>query len=97
MRRRQLLPPGKRIDGRDYRRAPDLRDALRNFLGLSPEDRRQDFYAARRLTIARSNFPLALMVADEDSVTLQAAPGSSRLGYVLAEVYGPAKTDRLAR
>jgi predicted RNA-binding Zn ribbon-like protein len=97
MRRRRLLPPGKRIDGRDYRRALELRDALRNFLRLSAEDRRLDSDAARRLTTTGMNFPLTLVVADKGSVTLHAAPGSSVLGGVLAEVYGLAKTDRLAR
>src|SRR5438128_1729185 len=42
MRGRRLLPAGKRIDGPDYRRALDLRDALRSFLARSPEDRRQN-------------------------------------------------------
>jgi predicted RNA-binding Zn ribbon-like protein len=97
MRRRRLLPPGKRIDGHDYRRALDLRDALRSFLRLSPEDRRQDTDTAHMLTTASKNFPLTLVVADKGSVTLQAAPGTSALGSVLAEVYGLAKTDRLAR
>jgi predicted RNA-binding Zn ribbon-like protein len=97
MRRRRLLPPGKRIDGHDYRRALELRDALRDLLRLSPEDRRQDTDAARRLTTASRNFPLTLAVAGKGSVTLHAAPGSSALGSVLAEVYGLAKTDRLAR
>jgi predicted RNA-binding Zn ribbon-like protein len=97
LRRRRLLPPAKRMDGHDYRRALELRDALRGFLGLSPDDRRQDSDAARRLTTASRKFPLALMVADEGSVTLQAASGSSALGTVLAELYGLAKTDRLAR
>jgi predicted RNA-binding Zn ribbon-like protein len=97
MRRRRLLPPGKRIDGHDYHRAVDLRDALRSFLGLSPEGRRQNSDAARRLTTMSKNFPLTLVVADAGAVTLQAAPGSSALGGVLAEVYGLAHTDRLAR
>ena len=97
MRRRRLLTPAKRIAARDYRRALDLRDALHNLLGRSPQDRRQDSDAARRRTTASRNFPLTLVVADEGSVTLQAAQGSSALGSVLAEVYGLAKTDRLAR
>jgi predicted RNA-binding Zn ribbon-like protein len=97
MRQRRLLPPGKRIAGHDYRRALDLRDALRGFLRLSPEDRRQDSDAARKLATASRNFPLTLVVADKGAVTLQAAPGFSMLGSVLAEVYGLAKTDRLAR
>ena len=81
MRRRRLLPPGKRVDGHDYRRALELRDALRSHLQLSPDDRRQDSDAARRLTTASRNFPLTLVVADEGSVALQAAPGSSLLGH----------------
>ncbi len=89
--------PGKRIDGHDYRRALDLRDALRSFLQLSPEDRRDDSDAARRLTTASRHFPLTLVATDKGSVTLQAASGSSALGSVLAEAYGLAKTDRLAR
>jgi predicted RNA-binding Zn ribbon-like protein len=97
MRRRRLLPPGKRLDGHDYRRTLDLRDALRGFLGLSPEGRRQNSDAARRLTTASRNFPLTLVVAAEGSVTLQAAPGSGALGGVLAEMYGLANSDRLAR
>jgi predicted RNA-binding Zn ribbon-like protein len=97
MRRRRLLPPGKRVDGHDYRRALELRDALRSHLQLSPEDRRQDSDTAHRLTGASRNFPLTLVVADKGSVTLQAAPGSSALGSVLAEVVGLANTDRLAR
>jgi predicted RNA-binding Zn ribbon-like protein len=96
MRRRRLLP-AKRIDAQEYRRALALRDGLRNFLGLSPEDRRKDSDAARRLTTASRNFPLTLAVADEGTVGLHAAPGSSALGSVMAEVYGLAKTDRLAR
>jgi predicted RNA-binding Zn ribbon-like protein len=97
MRRRRLLPLGKRIDRHDYRRALDLRDALRSFLQLSPEDRRQDSDVTRRLTTASKDFPLTLVVADKGLVTLLAAPGSSALGGVLAELYGLAKTDRLAR
>jgi len=97
MRRRQLLPPAKRIDGDDHSRAKELRDALRSFLALSPEGRRQDSEAANRLTTASTKFPLALVVADGGSVTLQAAAGSSVLGGVLAEVYGLAHGDRLSR
>src|SRR6476660_8548190 len=59
MRRRKLLAPGKRIEGDDHRRAKELRDALRGFLALSPEGRRQDSEAARRLTAASRSFPLA--------------------------------------
>src|SRR6516162_2128070 len=53
--------------------------------------------AARRLTAASRDFPLTLTVAGEGTVTLAAAPGSNALGRVVAELYGLAKTDRLAR
>lgn len=97
MRRRRLLQPGKRIDAHDYRRALNLRDALRNFLQLPAGDRRKNSDAARRLTVAAKDFPLALVVTNKGAVTLQAASGSSALGCVVAEMYGLAKTDRLAR
>ena len=79
------------------RRLLHLRDALRNFLQLPAGDRRKDSDAARRLTVAAKDFPLALVVTNKGAVTLQAASGSSALGCVVAEMYGLAKTDRLAR
>ena len=97
MRRRQLLPPGLRIDGDDFRRAKELRDALRGFLALSPEGRRRDSEAAQRLTAASRSFPLALAVGDGGFVRLQPAAGSSVLAGVLAEVYGLAHGERLSR
>ena len=97
MRRRRLLPPGKHIDRCDYRLALELRDALRTYLTLSAEDRRDSSNAARRLTAASRNFSLTLAVVEKGSVMLQAAPGSNAFGSVLAEVYGLEKTDRLAR
>ena len=51
--------------------------------------------AARRLTVAAKDFPLALVVTNKGAVTLQAASGSSALGCVVAEMYGLAKTDHL--
>ena len=97
MRNRRLLQPGERIYGHDYRRALNLRDALRSFLQLSAEDRQQSSDVARRLTAVSGDFPLAVVVTNKGAVTLQAARGSSALGRVLAEIYGLAKTDRLAR
>jgi hypothetical protein len=97
MRGRRLLSPGKRISGRDYRRALNLRDALRGFLELAPEERRLDSDAARKLTAASRDFPLTLVAADDGTVTLQAASGSSAFGNVLAQMYGLARTNRLAR
>jgi predicted RNA-binding Zn ribbon-like protein len=97
LRERRLLPPAGRIDAQEHRRALVLREALRSFLGLPPGDRREDSDAARRLTTASRTFPLTLAVTDEGTVELQPAPGSSALAGVIAQVYGLAKTDRLAR
>ncbi|MGH9160287.1 MAG: CGNR zinc finger domain-containing protein [Vicinamibacteraceae bacterium] len=96
MRRRRLLGVDEHITAKDHRRARDLRDALRAFLELSPSDRK-DPRAARWLTTASRDFPLTLVVANNGAVMLQAAPGSSALGRVLAEVYGLARTGQLAR
>jgi len=96
LRQRRLLPAANHIDARDHRRALDLRDALRSFLELSPADR-QNAGVARRLSAASRDFPLTLTASSEGAVTLQPAPGSSALGRVLVQLYGLAKTERLAR
>src|SRR6516165_4209148 len=94
-RARNPAPDGS-VDAAAHRQALDLRSALRSFLELPPAER-GNIAAARRLTAASRDFPLTLTVAGEGTVTLAAAPGSNALGRVVAELYGLAKTDRLAR
>jgi predicted RNA-binding Zn ribbon-like protein len=96
MRRHRLLAPGQHIDAAEHRGALDLRAALRAFLELPPAER-GNTAAARRLTAASEDFPLTLTVAGNGTVTLDAAPGASALGRVLAEIYRLAETNRLAR
>ena len=96
MRRHRLLSPGKHINAAEHRQALDLRGALRAFLEIPPAER-DDAAAARRLTAVSRDFPLTLTVAGNGTVTLEPAPGSTALGRVLAETYGLAETDRLAR
>lgn len=97
MRKHHLSQAGVRVEADDHRRALVLRDALRAFLESPPADRRQDAAAARQLTSVSREFPLTLSIGRDGAVTLQPAPGSSALGRVLAEMYGLAVTDRLAR
>jgi predicted RNA-binding Zn ribbon-like protein len=96
MRRHRLLVSGKHIDAAEHRAALDLRAALRAFLELAPAER-ENTTATRRLTAASRDFPLTLSVAADGTVNLDAAPGSSALGRVLAETYRLAETNRLAR
>jgi predicted RNA-binding Zn ribbon-like protein len=96
MRRHRLLPSGKHIDAAEHRQALDLRGALRALLELSPAER-GNVAVAHRLTAASRDYPLALAVAGDGTVRLEAAPGSSLLGRILAQTYGLAETDRLAR
>ncbi len=96
MRKHRLPASGKHVNAAAHRQALDLRIALRSFLELPPAER-GNIAAARRLTAASRDFPLTLTVAGEGTVTLAAAPGLNALGRVVAELYGLAKTDRLAR
>jgi predicted RNA-binding Zn ribbon-like protein len=97
MRARDLLKRGEHIDAEDHCQALALREALRSFLQVSPEDRPGDSRAARRLDQASANFPLALKVSDAGAITLQPAHGSSPLSHILAELHLLADTDRLDR
>jgi predicted RNA-binding Zn ribbon-like protein len=96
MRSHRLPIAGKHIDAAEHRRALDLRSALRIFLELSPAER-QSTGATRRLAAASRDYPLTLTVAGDGTVALEAAPGSSALGRVLAEMYRLAERNRLDR
>ena len=97
MRDRGLLRRGEHVEVRDHRAALELREAVRDFLRIAPEDRAQGGEAARRLTAVSKKFPLMLAVSVDGDVGLEPVPGSSPLGYVLAQIAGLAETDRLAR
>jgi predicted RNA-binding Zn ribbon-like protein len=97
LRDRGLLRRGGHVDGRDHRAAVELREAVRAFILIVPEDRARNRDAARRLTAAGMKFPLMLAVSDDGKVALEPAPGSSALGRVLAQMIALAGTDGLAR
>lgn len=96
MRRHRLLASGTHIDVAEHRKALALRGALRAFLERPP-DERDDPAVTRRLTAASKDFPLALAAGGDGAVTLEAVPGTSALGRVLAETYRLAETNRLSR
>jgi hypothetical protein len=57
---RGLLEAGENVDTPHHRRAMALRDALRSFLAVAPEDRWREVTAARRLNDAGATFPLVV-------------------------------------
>ncbi len=97
MRARRLLGSHARVSAADHRAALDLRQALREFLRIPPDQRHRTEAAARRLTAASRAFPLALAVSDTGAVEPVSMSGSSALGRVLAQMLGLAGTDRLDR
>lgn len=98
MQRNGLLRKGSSLNRSDHRKALELRDALRGFLGLDPADEgRRD--AAASLNASAVNFPLAVQVLEDGGVVLQPQPhGSlSGLGKILADLAHAAETGGLDR
>jgi predicted RNA-binding Zn ribbon-like protein len=97
MRAHGLLHRGEHIDAGEHRLAQELRAALREFLRIPPEHRRDARREGRLLTAASGAFPLMLAVSGTGTVELAHAPGSNPLGGVLGQMIGLAETGRLAR
>lgn len=97
MRERGLLRRGEHVRDGDYRAAVELREAIRAFLQIAPDDRERNREAAHQLTAASRRFPLMLAVSDDGGLVLEPVPGSTALGRVLAQMLGLAETDQLAR
>jgi predicted RNA-binding Zn ribbon-like protein len=97
MQARGLLKRGEGINAEDHSRALALRQAVRSFLQVSPEDRLGKSSVAERLTDASRDFPLVLTVSRVLAVSLQPASGAGGLGRILAELLLLAATDRLDR
>jgi predicted RNA-binding Zn ribbon-like protein len=96
MRARRLLKQSERVDAEDHRQVLSLRDALRSFLQIGPENR-PGSAAASRLSDACKDFPLVVNLASDGSPTLTPAPGGSGVGHVIAELQGLAESGRLDR
>jgi predicted RNA-binding Zn ribbon-like protein len=96
MRERDLLEAGERISAHGQRTAVKLREALRGYLQVGPEDRAGEIQATAQLNEISRAFPL-VVAASADRITLAPAPGSSALGLVLGEFHVLAATARLDR
>jgi predicted RNA-binding Zn ribbon-like protein len=96
MRARGLLAPRARINTKEHHRVLKLRDALRSFLRLAP-DQRTDAAVTVSLNNNSADFPLVLNVSSDAQASLLAAPGSSQIGRVLGELYSLTVTGRLDR
>jgi predicted RNA-binding Zn ribbon-like protein len=97
MRERDLLAKGDVVSAADHRRALVLREALRSYLKVSPEDRAGDRRRAAQLSSACAAYPLVLRASNAGAVTLQPVSGTSGLGRVVAQFFALAETGRLDR
>ncbi len=98
MRGRGLLEKNVRLSRSDYRKALELREALRQFLCLAPTDRR-GIHAAGQLNAAAANFPLILRVSEAGELGLQPERRGalSGLGRIMAELQLAAESGNLDR
>lgn len=97
MRERGLLHRGEHVDGGQHRAALELRNALRDFLSVPPEQRPLARDAAGQLIAVSRRFPVVLTVSEKGAVGLAPAPGTNDLGRVLVQMIRLAETGRLAR
>jgi predicted RNA-binding Zn ribbon-like protein len=97
MQERDLLAKGDVVSAADHRQALVLREALRSYVKVSPENRAGDRSRAAQLSSACAAYPLVLRASTTGTVTLQPASGTSRLGRVVAEFFALAESGRLDR
>ena len=98
MRGRGLLEKGVRLSRSDYRKAIELREALRQFLRHAPPDRRGSG-AAAQLNAAAANFPLIVRVSEAGELELQpeSRAALSGLGRILADLQLAGESGNLDR
>jgi predicted RNA-binding Zn ribbon-like protein len=97
MHERGLLAKSDVVSAADHRRALMLREALRSYLEVPPEDRAVDRSSTGRLSDACAAFHLVLRVLNTGTITLQPASGTSGLGRIVAQFFALAETGRLDR
>lgn len=98
MRDRGLLERSLRLSRSDHEKAVELRNAVRDFLQISPPDRR-DGAGAARLTAAAAGFPLVVAASAEAGIRLQPErrQALSGLATLLAELFHAAECGNLDR
>lgn len=95
MRARGLLARGAAVRASEHRRALQLRQAIRDFIAIPPEQRALHSELAAPLRQAGAAFPLVVQVHGNGHIGLEPAPGASHLGRVLAELYRLGERDAL--
>jgi predicted RNA-binding Zn ribbon-like protein len=98
MRGRGLLEKGAKLSQGDLRKALELREALRQFLHLTPADRRGSS-ASAQLNAAAAKFPLLVGVSKAGELELQPERRGalSGLGRILADLQLAAASGNLDR
>ncbi|MFL6605577.1 MAG: CGNR zinc finger domain-containing protein [Steroidobacteraceae bacterium] len=94
---RGLLEADSHVSAHAHRIALRLREVVRQFLQLAPQERAKDKQALSRLTEVSSAFPLVLAHSGAGRLTLEPAAGSSPLARVTGELYLLATTERVDR
>lgn len=96
MRAHDLLARRCPLRKADHAQAIELRDALRAFLRLAPEDRHGRDDALVRLNKVCAGLPLVLKI-DGPAPALQPADGANALGCLVAQFHALAQSNRLDR
>jgi len=97
MRERGLLQANAHVSAHGHRLSLKLREALRDYLQVVPEERASAVEAAARINDVSHAFPLVVAMSGNGQILLEPAPGSSALAGVLAELHLLATTARLDR
>ncbi|MDB6157085.1 MAG: hypothetical protein JWO04_791 [Gammaproteobacteria bacterium] len=97
MRERGLLGARAHVSAQAHRMALKLRAAIRDYLGVAPEDRSAQSQAIVQLNELSAAFPLAVAASGGGRITLDPAPRSSALARVLGEMCLLSVTARLER
>jgi predicted RNA-binding Zn ribbon-like protein len=97
MRERGLLEKQGHVSAHAHRAALKLREAIRAYLQLAPEDRSVQAEAVVQFNELSASFPLVVAVSRGGTISLEPAPGSGAVARVLGELYLLAVTSRLER
>jgi predicted RNA-binding Zn ribbon-like protein len=84
---RGLLARGATVGASDHKRALQLRQAIRDFIEVPPQQRARHPELAAALNQAGAAFPLVVQVPGSGHIGLGPAPGVSGLARVLAELH----------